>query len=40
MISKQDLLDRIFDLECVVDLLVQRVSDCERKIEKKNAMKK
>ena len=39
MISKKDLMGRIFDLECVVDLLTQRVSDCERKIEKKKARK-
>lgn len=39
MITKKDLLERIFNLECVIELLTQRVSDCERVIEKKKARK-
>ena len=40
MISKKDLMDRIFDLECVVDLLEGRIAECERTIDKKKKAKK
>ena len=39
MISKKDLVSRIFDLECVIDLLEDRIAKCERAVEKKTRRK-
>ena len=40
MISKKDLMDRIFDLECVVDLLEGRIAECEQSLKKKKGGKR
>lgn len=40
MITKKELLIRICDLECVVDMLEQRVTECEQDVKKVKKVRK